>query len=336
MNPGWRGRCAPLCRIGAAHDTRGRDGASPRKMRPAVRQDRRRQHGQRRKTYIGGTGSRRIRRAVAVLWWGRRSACGPRGGCIGNKARIHRHPLAGVLSAYGMGLPIKSRSARRRRSSRNSTNPVCLRHAPCHCSFKMRESDSEARIGANRCKRRSHIRYWGSDTTPPCALQSKAAGGSDTIASSSAIMPPIRVRGAGSRSHYRGRIRECVARRASATRPVSSSDRIVRGRCHISMYCPPTQSRGICTRGSIDRELARGRAHRGSGTPADRNATTVVELGWRCRSSGGCMSRAAAAIQRPAVGPHADPVMLIVQHHVHEHRGTDGTAAAKYGALSTS
>ncbi len=229
--------------------------------------------------------------------------------------RVFVHPLAGVLSAYGMGL----------------ADQIAMREAsvelPLDASRPRGGADAVARArrrGARRaarrrawarssCAQRMHVRYQGTDTALVVpfgaidAVRRRVRGG---------VPPALRVpdarphagdrggvgRGGGARRAFR---RRRVPRRAPRRRTGRSRVRRVR------MYFDGWHDAGLFVRES----LQAGATIDGPAIIAEANATTVVEPGWQAvlAPAGGLeLSRVAARASQHAIGTQADPVMLEV------------------------
>jgi 5-oxoprolinase (ATP-hydrolysing) len=239
--------------------------------------------------------------------------------------RVFIHPLAGVLSAYGMGLA--DQIAMREASVELELSDENLTHATAMASRLLDEAAAELTeqgLAGEVLKRvaRVHVRYQGTDTALPCVLPAQS------LAAQSVRM----IREEFERS-YRRRFEfvapdhrlviesvavECIAPGADSPTLSSSGHGATyepKADAEISMYClADAESAGW--RGA---RLYRAEALRqgarvvGPAILADRNATTVVEPGWEARVVvGGCVEL--ERVQRSAcelgVGAHVDPVML--------------------------
>ena len=240
-------------------------------------------------------------------------------------SRVFIHPLAGVLSAYGMGLA--DQIAMREAAVERELNEEAFTQATATAARLIDEAAAELEEqglagDALRSVVRVHVRYQGTDTALPCALPAQVSP-ADGVR---------RVREEFERS-YRRRFEfvvlgsalvieavsvECIAPGAAAP----ASDPIATATLYepaadadISMYClADTQSAGW-----RDARLYRAETlHPGARVPgpavlADRHATTVVEPGWEARVvAGGCieLERVERRSGERAAGPHVDPVML--------------------------
>jgi 5-oxoprolinase (ATP-hydrolysing) len=235
------------------------------------------------------------------------------------------HPLAGVLSAYGMGLA--DQIAMREAAVEHELNERGLYEALAVASRLKDEAAAELMAeglagGELSSAARVHVRYQGTDTALPCALP----------AHSSCAEGVRQVREEFERS-YRLRFEflvphqgliieavsvECVARGADA--PAGRSDGLVQqfepeADAKISMYCLADAEPAGWREARLYRAEALGVGARieGPAILADRHATTVVEPGWEARVvDGGCVElrRRERRIAAQSVAAHADPVML--------------------------
>ncbi|HEX3913655.1 MAG TPA: hydantoinase B/oxoprolinase family protein [Steroidobacteraceae bacterium] len=241
--------------------------------------------------------------------------------------RVFIHPLAGVLSAYGMGLA--DQIATREAAVERELNPEGLNAAAAIATRLLDEAAAELRsqgLAGDALHRLAqlHIRYQGTDTTLPCTLPW------DKPFDQGAAW----VREEFERS-YRRRFEfavpeqtlmieavstECIAPGADAPapiapdatapfEPVASAD--------ISMYCLADEQPAGWQPARLYRahDLHPGARIAGPAILADRNATTVVEPGWEARVvAGGCIdlqrirSRAGEAVG--AQDSAVDPILL--------------------------
>jgi 5-oxoprolinase (ATP-hydrolysing) len=238
--------------------------------------------------------------------------------------RVFIHPLAGVLSAYGMGLA--DQIAIREAALEQELDESGLRAARAMALQLQDAAESELRSqglarDSLRAAAQLHIRYRGSDTTLPCALQSDAP------------RAEVRMIREEFERNYRRRFEfavpdqeliieavsvECVAPGAHAPErapPGSSEPYRPRPDAEISMYCLADAEPAGWRDARLYRTetLRDGARIEGPAILADRNATTVVEPGWEAQvGSGGCMElrRFQSALSEHSVGTHVDPVML--------------------------
>ncbi|MDP9088902.1 MAG: hydantoinase B/oxoprolinase family protein [Pseudomonadota bacterium] len=239
--------------------------------------------------------------------------------------RVFIHPLAGVLSAYGMGLA--DQIAMREAAVERELNEAGLDGAVATASRLIEEAAAELQeqglAGEGlRSLARIQVRYQGTDTALPCTLHSD-------VPSSQGI---ALVRQEFERN-YRRRFEfvlpqqsliieavsvECIA--AGADSPaVGATDAASAyepaADAQISMYClADTHAAGW-----RDARLYRAEALRpgarveGPAILADRNATTVVEPGWEAQAvAGGCLELRRIERQSGERGMHShvDPIAL--------------------------
>jgi 5-oxoprolinase (ATP-hydrolysing) len=240
-------------------------------------------------------------------------------------SRVFIHPLAGVLSAYGMGLA--DQIAMREAAVERELNEEAFSQTTATAARLLDEAAAELKdqgLAGDSLKSavRVHVRYQGTDTALPCALPARVSPAEGVR----------RVREEFERS-YRRRFEfvgldhalvieavsvECIAPGADTPAP----DRIDAAMLYepsadaeISMYClADTQLAGWRDARLYRAEtLQAGARVLGPAILADRHATTVVEPGWEARMvAGGCieLNRVERRIGERAAGPQVDPVML--------------------------
>jgi 5-oxoprolinase (ATP-hydrolysing) len=237
--------------------------------------------------------------------------------------RVFIHPLAGVLSAYGMGLA--DQIAMREAAVELELNEEGLSQATAIASRLTDEAAAELRAqglagGALKSEVRLHVRYQGTDTALPCAFPGRLSQES------------VRMVHDEFERHYRRRFEfvvpnhalvieavsvECIA--AGADSPPSNP--LDKGVPHeppadadISMYCLADSQPAGRREARLYRAqgLRNGARIDGPAILADRNATTVVEPGWQALVvGGGCIElRRVERRSGDAVAAHVDPVML--------------------------
>ena len=246
--------------------------------------------------------------------------------------RVFIHPLAGVLSAYGMGLA--DQIAMRESAVEHDLDERGLTRARALASRLEDEAAAELRAeglaaAALRTVARVHIRYQGTDTALPCELPGAAAG----------IDAVRTVREEFERS-YRRRFEfvipdqglvieavsvECIAPGAEAQAPALKA---AEPEFHepvadatVSMYCLADMHPSGWREAQVYRaeSLRDGARIEGPAILADRHSTTVVEPGWEAQvSDGGCIElrRSRSRIGGQPVSAHADPVMLELFNNV--------------------
>jgi 5-oxoprolinase (ATP-hydrolysing) len=239
-------------------------------------------------------------------------------------SRIFIHPLAGVLSAYGMGLA--DQIAMREAALEHELNPEGLSAAAALATRLLEEAAAELKAqglagdALNRVAR-LHVRYQGTDTALPCALPPTSQP--EDVA---------RVRDEFERS-YRRRFEfvmpgqamvieavsvECIA--AGADAPAAeefdaSASYEPDVSAEISMYCLADARPAGWRQARLYQahELRPGARIDGPAILADSNATTVVEPGWEALCvTDGCIELRRVERRRGehALGTHADPIAL--------------------------
>ena len=241
-------------------------------------------------------------------------------------SRVYIHPLAGVLSAYGMGLA--DQIAMREGSVERLLDAGGLDAARDRLQELARAATAElveqGVAGTSvQCRPRVHVRYQGTDTA--LVLEWPAGADEDTPALVVAI-------GQAFDAAYRQRfaflmagrplVIEAVSVEAVAAGETTSLPAALQAvpetapaapRARVQMHCGTA---GWLNADLHEREaLAPGAAVDGPAIVTDRNATTVVEPGWRAvRTPEGALElrRTAPRTAEHAVGTEADPVMLEV------------------------
>ena len=239
--------------------------------------------------------------------------------------RVFVHPLAGVLSAYGMGLA--DQIAMREASVEQPLDEDGLQAAARRAGeLADAAADELAAQGVARdavhVHQRVHVRYAGTDT----ALVVPLPVGAESDEAIAAI-------GADFDAAYRQRFAFLMPDRARVIEAVSveavaAGERHAEGaRGDAPSHAPPPLERvrvhtvdddapGWRDAGLFQREgLSPGAVIDGPAVIAERNATTVVEPGWQARLTGaGALElvRVRARASRHALGTEADPVMLEV------------------------
>jgi len=229
--------------------------------------------------------------------------------------RVFVHPLAGVLSAYGMGLA--DQIAMREGSIELPLDAAGLAAA----KGRLNELGGAARdelvaqgvlADVVEMRQRIHVRYQGTDTALVVAF-----GAIDAVRAAfeaayrqrfAFLMPDrtlvieavsVEAVGPGERSA------DVVATSANADAHRRPPDATVR------MHCDGWRDAGLYVRES----LPSGATIAGPAIIAEANATTVVEPGWQAalsRGGGLELTRVAARAAQHAIGTQADPVMLEV------------------------
>jgi len=234
--------------------------------------------------------------------------------------RIMIHPLAGVLSAYGMGLA--DTVAMRQRTVEAKLDRACvpaLEEALGELERDARGELLSQSVGPERTRvlRRVHLRYEGTDT----ALPVHYADPSDMMAQFEA--------------EYRKRYsflmqgRGLVAESASVEAIGAPDEEGRPGEAGVPAAAPPQPAEWISihTGGSRHRSpvflrtsLAPGQRIAGPAIIAENNATTVVEPGWRAEVAPRghlVIERVAPLARAAAIGTKVDPVRLEVFNNLY-------------------
>ncbi len=229
-------------------------------------------------------------------------------------SRVFVHPLAGVLSAYGMGLA--DQIAMREASIERALDEAGLAAAEARlASLGAAARDEVASQGvaaqAIELRRHVHVRYQGTDTALVVPFGTLAeirrefeAGYRQRFAF---LMPdrPLVIEAVSVEAVGAGERFEAVAGGAQPPPHRAAPDATVR------MYCGGWLDAGLFVRES----LRPGGLIDGPAIVAERNATTVVEPGWQARltSAGPIeLQRVLPRATQHAIGTDADPVMLEV------------------------
>ena len=227
--------------------------------------------------------------------------------------RVFVHPLAGVLSAYGMGLADQNVM---REAAIEQPLAAGLPAAAERLAALAAEARGELErqgVAASRIQvlRRVHLRYQGTDSALVVAFGSEG----EIVAAFEAA--------------YRQRFSFLMPERALVIEAVSveaigAADAPVERRSETlaSGAAPAVESVRLYSAGAwrdaalVLREQARPGHHiDGPAVIAERNATTVVEPGWRARVTALdhlVLERVEARSARHAIGTDVDPVMLEV------------------------
>jgi 5-oxoprolinase (ATP-hydrolysing) len=253
--------------------------------------------------------------------------------------RVFIHPLAGVLSAYGMGLAdqIALREAALERELNETGVSQASSLAVRLLDEARAELEAQGLAGAVLLNvARVHVKYHGTDTALICDLPTQ---GEPTAAVAA-------IRAEFERS-YRQRFAflmpaqalvieavsvECNAPGPEAPVAADASSSAARIAVTATSAAPPvTATVGIYCLGDDEpagwrsgrlfqtEHLRTGAAIDGPAILAERNATTVVELGWRATlTAAGCieLNRVRPRGTRRAAGTQVEPVMLELFNHV--------------------
>lgn len=241
--------------------------------------------------------------------------------------RILAHPLAGVLSAYGMGLA--DRTVMREGSVERTMDESGLAAARGR-ALALRE-DALAEMQSQgidpqgvKTTFKALIRYEGTDTALPCPLGLSAAPAHEMAALRDAFETAYRQRFSFLMTDRRLVIESVSAEAALAGEAVHGQEQTAAGTAHrpdpvatIRMYClADEQPAGWRDAQLFQREALRvGATIDGPAVVAERNATTVVDAGWQAVMTGRgnlLLQRTRPRVQAVAVGTQVDPVMLEV------------------------
>ena len=227
---------------------------------------------------------------------------------------VYIHPLAGVLSAYGMGLA--DQIAMREASIEQAVDEAGLRAASERLDLLCEQARAEvlsqgvqdSRLAVYR---RVHVRYQGTDTAlivpfseQPSVIQ---AAFDQAYRQRFAFLMPDRalvIEAVSAEVVGVGESFETPATQLPQT-SMATSEAAVR------MYCDGWREAGLYAR----ERLRPGACVEGPAVIAERNATTVVEPGWQARvTAAGALElrRVMPRALAHAVGTQADPVMLEV------------------------
>jgi 5-oxoprolinase (ATP-hydrolysing) len=235
------------------------------------------------------------------------------------------HPLAGVLSAYGMGLA--DQSAMRESALERELDEAGLAEARALADRLRTEASAELQMqgvsGAIRVSQRVHVRYRGTDT----ALSAELPAAADPEDAARTIRKEFE-------HSYRRRFAflmpdrelileavsvECIAGGEAAPQPATGfvEPALARPRMQVQMFCRAAGEAGSWRSASLHvvEELHAGDYVDGPAILADRNATAIVEPDWRASvSTAGCleMRRVRPRAAQRRTPNHADPVMLEV------------------------
>jgi 5-oxoprolinase (ATP-hydrolysing) len=229
-------------------------------------------------------------------------------------AQVFVHPMAGVLSAYGMGLA--DQIAMREASVEQAFDEAGLALAEQRLTQLGAAAVAEvAGQGVAReaitLHQRLHLRYDGTDTslivkldTPAAMLAAFEAGYRQRFAflmpGRSLVVEAVSVEAVGAGERL---AEDAVLDEPAAHTPAPAA--------RVAMHCGAWHDAGLFQREA----LGPGAMIAGPAIVAERNATTVVEPGWQARLTAAgplLLQRVAARATQHAIGTDADPVMLEV------------------------
>ncbi|MDH5265583.1 MAG: hydantoinase B/oxoprolinase family protein, partial [Betaproteobacteria bacterium] len=226
--------------------------------------------------------------------------------------QVYIHPLAGVLSAYGMGLAqvraLREEAVERRLEDAQSELAERTERLGAQCA---RELEAQGSV-VERVDRRVHLKYEGTDSPLAVPLGTPQAMRADferlyrtrfsfLMPDRALIAEAVSVEAVG-RSDAPGEVAPADGKGRPPGRPVEHADMTSGGERHRS----PVFLRD---------DLVPGQRVPGPAIIAERNATTVVEPGWEAEVTALdhlVLRRVAPRAARYAAGTHADPVMLEV------------------------
>ncbi|HKW84626.1 MAG TPA: hydantoinase B/oxoprolinase family protein, partial [Burkholderiaceae bacterium] len=228
-------------------------------------------------------------------------------------SRVFAHPLAGVLSAYGMGLADQSvmREAAVEQPLRESLGQVAQR-----LDELARDAEDELRrqgvaAGEVQVHRRIHVRYQGTDSALVVPF-------GDAPQIQAAFEAAYRQRFAFLMSE-RALVIEAVSVEAIAAGDAPAETRhtnLASGEPAVAATVPMFSGGRWWDAALVVREqTAPGHVIDGPAIIAERNATTVVEPGWQARVTAFdhlVLDRVQPREARMAIGTRVDPVMLEV------------------------
>ncbi len=241
--------------------------------------------------------------------------------------RVFAHPLAGVLSAYGMGLA--DQIAMRERSVEQALDEAGLqaaRHTAGELARQARDELAQQGVAAHEVHTiaRLQVRYAGTDTALTCLLP-------DDLPASQAIAAVTDEfeRAYQQRFAFLMRDRALVieaaaveaigaGERPKAARPTSEeSTHTPTAVAQVQMYCQADEAPAGWRPAAlyIRESLMPGATLDGPAVVAEKNATTVIEPGWQARLTSGEsleLTRVKPRTRAHALGTDADPVMLEV------------------------
>jgi 5-oxoprolinase (ATP-hydrolysing) len=229
--------------------------------------------------------------------------------------RVFLHPLAGVLSAYGIGLA--DLTAMRQRSAEIELHAAAIKDIDALLSAA--EDDARGELieqgvpeGRIRVVRSVHLRYRGTDTALPVAFDSLTGMIRQFEATHKqrfSFLIPGRPIIAG--------VVSVEAIGESGARPSEAAGSTPRTEPLVAAEVVPVYTRGEWrpTPLHLRDSLRAGDAISGPAIIADVNSTTVVEPGWRAEVTPGghlLMTRIEPQARRQGLGTKADPVLLEV------------------------
>ncbi|MEJ1171343.1 hydantoinase B/oxoprolinase family protein [Variovorax sp. CCNWLW235] len=239
---------------------------------------------------------------------------------------VYLHPLAGVLSAFGMGLAdqltMRELALERRLDAQGLAAARDAAGALAdQAKAELREQGvADAAIGAVH---RVQLRYEGTDTALACALPMAGSAEESIAAMREEFEAGYRRRFAFLMAE-RALVIEAVTveavgageRRAPPATPADAASYAPEPLAAVRMYCEADEKAAGWREASLFDEAALqpGASIDGPAILAGRNATTVIEPGWQARATaaGIELHRVRPRMATQAMGTSADPVMLEV------------------------
>jgi len=238
--------------------------------------------------------------------------------------RIFCHSLAGVLSAYGMGMA--DQIVIREASIERDLSEEAIVAARIECARLQAEASKELQSQgvpeeSIRAVTRVHVRYQGTDTSLACELPPSSAAASAGVEAIRAEFERAYRRRFAFLMSQVGLVMESVSVECIAGQPhpspATDSAPTYEPEMHatIRMYClADDEPAGWRTAALYVREaLMAGASVEGPAVIVERNATTVVEPGWRARLSVAGDLELSRVRERAAArdsNSQVDPVML--------------------------
>ncbi|MEY4653486.1 MAG: hypothetical protein RI884_2067 [Pseudomonadota bacterium] len=243
--------------------------------------------------------------------------------------RVFVHPLAGVLSAYGMGLA--DQNVIREQAVEVPLQPAAvadLRQRLQALGETARDELARQQLSATevRLKPRVHLRYEGSDAALMVPVSHEVLAQSDPEVTVQALQ-------AGFEGAYRTRFAFLMAGKRLIVEAVSV-EAVVAGDAPAEPQRPVGAAREVPRRETVRmysgsqwndaalvvrEDMRPGDVLRGPAIIAEKNATTVIEPGWEATLTGLdhlVLERVVARESRHAAGTTADPVLLEVFNHL--------------------
>jgi len=249
--------------------------------------------------------------------------------------RVFIHPLAGVLSAYGMGLA--DQIALREAALERELNEAGVSEARTLAARLLEAAGAELEAqgvrGAQlRRVARVHVKYHGTDTALACDLPTMNAPGAAVaviraefersyrqrfaflMPTHALVIEAVSVECIAAGAHERGAAAATIA--VTVTNPAAPP-----AIASVDIYCLGDDEPAGWRRGRLylTEHLRAGAAIEGPAILAERNATTVIEPGWRATlTPAGCVElhRVRPRSARRAAGTEVDPVMLELFNNV--------------------